>query len=199
MRFLLVVLALSLASCAAVPAAPARAADDFGDHFHVHLLLAARELDDDWEPVEEQFGLGIEFAGRPGESPVGWEFGVSGSSEEKSVSVGGDSFDFTGSFVELYGGARFWLADSDAPVLPYLGLGLSVINAEAEGDDGFTSTSDDDTSPGLYFHGGLSFPLGPSFRLGLDARAVVGTEIEVFGVDSDADYRQIAFVLGWSW
>jgi hypothetical protein len=202
MRSALWLLVLWSASCSALPAPPAsvsRPRDPFDDHFYGSVLLGARELDDDWEPVEDQFAIGFEFAGRPGESFVGWEIGVSGSSEEERVTAAGETFDFSGNFFELYGGARFWLADSDARVLPYLGVGLSVVNAEAEGSDDFAFTSEDDTSAGLYFHGGLLFPIGETFHLGLDARGLVGTEIDVFDFETDADYRQLAFVLAWRW
>jgi hypothetical protein len=202
MRLALSLSVLAFASCSAVPTQNypiPKGPDPAANHFTGSLVLAGRELDNDWKPVEEQYALGFEVSGRPGFSRFGWEMGISGSTEEDSVGNGVDQVDFTGSFYEFYAGARFWVLDPDARVQPYVGAGFSAINAKAEIDQGPAHAKDDDTSAAAYAHIGVLVPLGASFHVGVDARILFGSDIELEGFDTDADYQQLAFLLGWSW
>jgi len=154
----------------------------------IWVYLGQRSLDeDDWAPLEDQPMFGVEFSSeRPG-SILGWEVGLMGS--YTSDDVFGVSLDATTG--EIYGGVRKTFLQST--VRPYVGAGLSAINARLEGG----GVSDDDTSLGIYGHGGAIVMLGQSFHLGLDLRGLFGTDVELFGVSGDADYVQLALVLGW--
>jgi opacity protein-like surface antigen len=81
-------------------------------------------------------------------------------------------------------------------VRPYIGGGLSVINADFERSAGMSD--DDDTSPGVYFHAGADWYITDKFFLGLAYRLLTATDIDVFGESSDADYEQFALRAGFS-
>jgi len=153
--------------------------------YNVSLHLIGRTVDDA-DPADEQFGWGLEFDCYHPQDAVGWEVGVSRTSEEASLSGGGD---FEVTIREIYTGVRKTWGSGN--LHPYAGLGLSWVDAEA---DSTTSGSDDDNSFGLYGHGGAYMTLGEHFNLGADLRALVGTDIG-FG---DADYLQASIFLGYS-
>jgi opacity protein-like surface antigen len=183
---------LLLASCAAAPAAvrPATAegAPSESKPNRIALYLGQRSFDeDDYAPVEDQFTFGLEFAQEYRDSPVGWEIGLMGSADESSV--GG--FDVEGSTGEIYGGVR--KSFGSERIRPYVGAGVSFINSDFEV---VGVGSDDDSSVGAYAHGGVAFEITPSFLLGLDLRGLFGTDIEIAGFQTDADYLQFAIFAG---
>lgn len=180
---------LTLASCAATRQEPAPA-DDRPDYLF-GVLAGGRSLDDDvaWEDLESPVMLGVE-GGNVGR-PLGYEVGLS---------IAGDSTDVAGvdvsnRFLELSAGGR--LIFGEGTVLPYLGAGLALVMVEIEAEDGGLTASDDDVTPGFYGHGGILFRVGERFHLGLDARLMMGTEVDLVGIESDADYAQLAAVFAW--
>jgi hypothetical protein len=182
---------LALSSCMSVPGSQSSSAGSQPAASPEHqftVYLGQRSLDeDDWSPVEDQGALQLEYASESPDAAVGWEVGLGGSSDDDTF--GG--FDVTGSTAELYGGVRKTFGSGT--VRPYVGGGLSFINAEVE----VGSASEDDSSVAMYLHGGVQFLLGDSFALGLDLRALLGSDITIAGVDGDADYGQAALTLGW--
>jgi hypothetical protein len=154
--------------------------------YNVSLLLIGRNVDDA-DPADQQVGWGLEYDARSRRNILGWEVGVTRTSDEESVAGGGE---FEATLVEIYTGARkTWGAPGD--LHPYLGAGLSWVDAEGTLSGG---GSEDDSSFGLYAHGGAYWTFGKHFNLGADLRALVGTDIE-FG---DANYVQAAVTLGYS-
>jgi len=179
-------LLLPLASCAALPSslpplqqgAPSSKAT---------LYYGQRELDeDDYEPVEEQevIGVGFSFA------PAGPGFGVEAAyfMGEDDDDVGG--IDVESSTDELAAGVRYTFGQDR--FRPYVGFGLSWIEIEAKASGGGASVSEDDDSIGLWVAGGFDAWITRHVALGLEYRMLAGTDVELFGVDSDADYGQIA-------
>lgn len=153
--------------------------------YNVSLLLIGRSVDDA-DPADEQVGWGLEFDTYHPSVILGFEMGVSRTSDEASVSGG----KFEATVKEIYMGARkTWGASGE--LHPYLGGGLSFVEAEA---DASGLGSEDDNSFGLYAHGGAYWTLGEHFNLGADVRALVGTDLG-FG---DANYVQAAILLGYS-
>lgn len=156
----------------------------------VGLMLGTRSLDDDvaWDQIEQPFVLGVEAATFG--NPIGFEGGISLAGDSTTV----EGVDVSDTFVETYIGARGTFGSG--PVFPYIGAGGTLILASVEGDAGGFSVSDDDTTLGFYAHGGVLFRIGTSFFLGLDARLVTGTSLEIFDIDTDADYTQLTAFLG---
>ena len=133
--------------------------------------------------------VGFEYVREPAGSPVGFEVGIMGSKDDDDIA----GTDVTGSTRELYAGVHKTFG-SDV-VRPYVGAGLSYINAKID-VDGFGD--DDDSSFAAYLHGGVDFDVTESFYLGLDARFLFGSDLTVAGFDTDADYGQLALVLGFA-
>lgn len=160
-----------------------------------HALLGARQFGDDdyWSPLDEQGVLAVEFAHEPPGAPVGFELGCALAGATDSI----NNFDRTAAEVELYGGFRKTFFREGA-LRPYLGAGLSLVSVAEEDETVIGSLDDDDASAGLYVHGGLELAVGDAFSLGLDARVLTGTDVELFGVSTDADYTQFALFFGWS-
>lgn len=187
---------LLFASCASVvhnsvqesaPSSPAPSPTRSHEN-RVAIYLGQRGLDkDDYEPVEDQATFGIEFVHEAVGGDVGFEFGLMGSSDESSAA----GFDIEGTTGELYGGLRKTFGES--VVRPYIGGGLSFIASEFEI---VGVNKDDDASAALYAHGGVSIDVSESFFVGLDLRVLFGSDMEIFGVSTDADYTQLALVAG---
>lgn len=163
----------------------------------VFFLVGGRELDDTaaWEGLEKPVAFGMEFSARRRGSWLGFEGGFQAAYDETTV-LGVDVSDL---FLELYFGGRI-TGDlgSEGRVHPYLGLGGTLLYTEVSGEAGGLALSEDDTSLGFYGHAGVYARLGRAFLLGLDARLVTGTDVSVFGVDTDSDYAQVSLLLGWS-
>ncbi|MFN0242286.1 MAG: outer membrane beta-barrel protein [Planctomycetota bacterium] len=189
MRLALCIVSSTLAACATVPSPTAvdSPAADRGDR--VAIYLGARALDDDdYEPVEKQAMIGFEYSHEKPDDAVGFEFGLMGSGDEDDI--GG--FDVKASTGELYVGMRKTFGQEN--VHPYVGGGLSIIAAEVD----VSGSEDDDASPAVYAHAGVRFDASESFFLAVDARVLVGSDLELGGVETDADYGQLAFVFGFA-
>jgi len=183
---------LSLSACAAVPSyAPQDPSDDPDRPTRVALYLGQRNLDEgDYEPVDEQGMLGLEFVHEARESVVGWEFGLAGSAAEEDVA----GLDVEATTGEVYAGIRKSLGSSR--FRPYIGGGISYIQSEIEATGALGSGSIDDGSVAGYVHLGVSLDITPGFFIGLDLRALVGSDLNYDGLESDADYEQLALTVG---
>ena len=178
----------------AAPAAPQQAQPSGN---MLVLSLGGRGLDESqWSPVEDQVSFGFEFVHEPIDSLIGFEvgtqFGFSG--ERINVPPTGDA-DVISTVSELYGGAHKTFF-RDATTQPYIGGGVTLLYALFATDFGNVTTSDEDSTAGLYVHGGVQTHVAKNFVIGLDLRAVFGTDITLFGSSGDADYGQVAFFLG---
>jgi len=168
---------------AAGPAAPSAQARES----RIALILGGRSLDeDDYAPVEDQGVLGFEFAYEGVGSACGFEAGMQVSADED---------DFGGADIEaitreIYGGIHKSLGTSN--VRPYVGAGLTLVGVEIE----VGGLSDDDASAALYAHGGLAIDVSESFFVGFDLRVLFGSDLEIGGVETDADYTQFGLLLG---
>jgi hypothetical protein len=150
----------------------------------IWLYLGGRSLSSDYEPVEDHGVIAVEYSYEPVGSLVGFEAGFMGSYAEELI--------FNSSTAEFYAGVKKTFRREDT-FQPHVGLGLSAINARVEA----LSAGEDDTGFGGYAHGGGTWMLGQSFHLGVDLRGLFGTDLTIAGFDTDADYFQVALVLGW--
>jgi len=179
-----------LASCAAVqsPTPVPKPDTSLSRPNRISLYAGQRNLDeDDWSPVDEQATVGLEYAREEPDSAVGWEVGFMGSSDDDSS--GGVDFDVHTR--EVYAGVRKTFGEE--VLRPYAGAGLSLIKAEVDVSPG---PDDDDSSAALYMHAGLAVFATDVVSLAFDLRFLLGSDLELGGSDVDADYGQLAFVLG---
>jgi hypothetical protein len=206
-----VLLAFLAGACATVPqvTAASEPAAKQVESGRIDLLLGYRWHDDAlpgtpaFEDLDEAVALGVHFAYEPPSWPVGLEMGVLGGySEDDALAelpeIGPVDLDLELSTSELYFGLgrSFRLGERWRP---YVGAGLSLVMVEGELSSTVLGGSDteDDLSAAGYVHGGVLVELGRSFHVGLDGRAVLGTDLELDGLEIDADYLQLALVAGW--
>jgi len=179
----------TLTSCAATRQEPVPTDQRPGHLFGV--FVGGRSLADDtaWDEIESPIMLGFE-GGNVGK-PLGYEVGFSLAGDSTDVA----GVDVSNTFLELSAGGR--LIFGEGKFLPYVGAGLALVMVDIEAESGGLSASDDDVTPGFYGHGGVLFRVGERFHLGLDARLMMGTEVDLVGIESDADYAQLAAVFAW--
>ena len=156
------------------------------EHRRVSAYIAQRMLDsNDYAPVEDQLTLGADLSMQTEGSVVGWELGLFHSADSSRAA----GVDFDGQTTEISGGIYKSLGDGG--VRPYLGAGLCLIRSEVEAN----GSSADDSSVGAYAHFGIAWPLSESFEHGFDARTLFGTDLQINGVETDADYVQLGLVM----
>lgn len=160
----------------------------------VSAHFGERQLDeDDYEPLENQPTFGVLYSQEHPDWVVGWEAGgfVSGDSDEVL------GVDITALTAEVCAGVR--KSFGSGTVRPYVGAGVSYITVISDvGDIDDDVGEEHDSSFGLYAHGGVDFQISQLFSLGLDVRGLFGTDVELYGFETDADYVQFAVVAGFS-
>lgn len=180
---------------ASLPASPLLAAGN------VNFSVALRSLDDEeWAPLSDQIAFGGNADFDVADWPVRLAFALHFSDKsrrfgQRELQVG---------FTDLSGGVIYpW--DTRGPVTPYVGGSLSVVLVDVDtvlfnpiSQQIFTD-DESDLSLGILFQGGFVVRLGEQFNLGLDTRIMMGTDVELSGRDTDADYFQTGVLAGWGW
>jgi hypothetical protein len=173
----------------------------------VHVRAGVSALSEDAEPAEDQTLFGLDFTFGGDDWPVLLAVDISSSSGDGTstyyynpyygdVTVNAD-LDIT----ELDVGVRkIWDAKS---LRPFVGGGLSVVNAEVEGDFNGFPFDDDDTVPGVWVDGGILWRIGKGFEIGLDVRySLAGVEFD-FGDPEEEELELSGFsaglLVGWGW
>ena len=160
-----------------------------GSATRLAFLLGWRGLGDDaWEPVDDQLLFGIDFGYEPPDSLLGVEIGGSVSYDEERR---------TGEDVELgvadgYVGLRRTFARG-ARVQPYVGAGVAVLDARVRGP---AVEDDDQQSFAGSARAGIAWFAGESWFVGLDARQVLGTDLDLAGAPDDFDLLALSFTIG---
>ena len=167
-------------------ASPNTARADWTGNVNVSLGMKALN-EDDWTPVENQSEFAIEWDFRDRSWPVNAIVGLRGSYDE-AEDLG---FTLEGKTSELSLGARkIW--DSFPHMRPFIGGGLSMMNAEIE----VLGVSVSDSAPGLWLGGGVYWALTPHFNLGFDLRFSRAT-VTLAGVDGEAGGNHLGLLLGY--
>jgi opacity protein-like surface antigen len=188
MKSIALLVTLLLSACAAAPSAPQEMST--ADRANrISIYIGGRQLDeDDYEPVDEQVMFGIEYVRERPEDVAGFEIGLMGSEDDGDLGP----FDVEGRTSEIYAGVHKSFGTD--VVRPYVGAGIAYINSEVE----VANVDDDDGSAAGYAHAGINFDISPSFAIGFDFRWLFASDLEIAGVDTDADYGQLAVVLGFA-
>jgi len=189
-----------LAGCSASPSAQQGLAAREGETYGAILFHAGeRELRDEvWEPVERQTALGFTIAAASFEEGLGMQFqyfeGRGDADEDEPGSGVGSS---TSRHHEV--GFGLWLPiETHTPLMPYVGFGALRMWARFESAPPGIVAHSDDVSNGGFANAGLLFRIGAHLVLGVEARVVFGTRLEIQGERVDADYGQVSAVLGWA-
>ncbi len=167
---------------------------------NVQFITGPRFLDDGWSPVDEQPALAVHFdvgGGAPIHLDVG--LNVSAGREDNVFNpASGDDEDLTVVVIDATVGL-LWYPARGSDVQPFLGGGLAHVRTGLEFDDGFDDFDDDDSSLGYYLRGGVFWRIGERFNLGVDLRAIRGTDNRLLAFDQDADSEQIGVLFGFAW
>ena len=171
-----------------------------------NFVLGGRRMGDEafWHPLEDQgaSGVTVDF-GRNG-WPVQLAAGINVSEAEDRVRFFDPSglpthSKYTGTVQELsFGVMKIWQQEGRR-MRPYLGGGLSYVTAMFELEFGGSNLEDHDSSIGAYAQGGVFWRLRKRLNIGVDARMLRVTDIQVSNGKGDADYEQLGFLLGWGW
>lgn len=133
---------------------------------NVNFFLGQKSLDsNDWAPIEDQPAFGAIMSFGADDWPVQIAADVLVTADQETVS----GFEFTATTFEFDAGVR-WLIYKKGKVFPYIGAGIGVIGAAAEGDYGFGTVDAGDASLGYWADAGVFFRLGSHFNIGVDLR-----------------------------
>jgi hypothetical protein len=172
---------------------------------NAHLLGGVRTLDNQfWRPVDDQFvgGVQVDFGGS--HWPLHLQTGLHRSEEDHRRSecfilcnFGG--VEVKGEIWELsFGVLKMWRKGN--LVRPFAGGGMSVLDAELR--DNTTRTKAEDRSPGVYASGGVLWRREDSrisFNTGFEGKILLGSDLRFPGREGNADYLQLAFLIGLGW
>jgi len=166
---------------------------------HVFLKVGLRDLEDDtfWNEVDRPLYFGVEVDYREPGSHLGVEFGFGFAIDAKDRGA----IDTVASFFEGYGGIRF--TGDMGPgnrIHPYIGAGAVAIFADERHIAGAAKVDDGDITFGGYAHIGAYYSINRHIHVGVDGRIVFGTDLDFnFGpsdISTDADYKQLSFMIG---
>ncbi|MFP6685404.1 MAG: hypothetical protein VB934_11850, partial [Polyangiaceae bacterium] len=161
-----------------------------------NVLLGSRALDSDyWGPTDGPVVFGLGYMHERAEAPLGFEVGFQFGRDSESIFVSGlGTLDLAVDVGNVYVGMRKTFL-RDKVVQPFLGAGVELGFTSVEGSLGAVVVDDNDTSGGVYFHGGLLFQVTGSVRLGVDVRIGRGSDVTLFDVDGDLDYEQFGLLM----
>lgn len=163
---------------------------------NVNLILAGRQLDGNWEPMDDQKAIGIRLDHEVGEFPLHLVWGLHASSDDGTDMH--EPFHLAGgvdvSVAELsFGVMKLW--EQAARVRPYISTGVSLVHADLEG----VSFDENDHSLGLFVEVGMFWQLGRGFNIGIDTRHLLLTGLEIGDANVDLNYFQVGLLAGWGW
>jgi len=180
---------------------------------NANISLGVRSLDEGtWSPVDDHVmgGVSVDFAGK------GWPLhlaaGIYQSDDEeteRAKEIGiclpifctpSENVVAKASVSELaLGIVKIWKPGERVRL--FLGGGGSIVATELKFPE--TGVGADDQSPGMYATAGIfwasvtEFPV--HFNFGFEVKFLAGTDIELFGVKGDADYKQLSALFGLGW
>ena len=159
-----------------------------GNGNSVNAYGGTRSLDtDDFESLDDQTVYGADVVLKLDLPLLAVEGGWL-RAEEEDDSVGGLT-DVELTTDEYFVGLR--LVPWEFLIEPYASAGVSYVDSSLDA----TGTSDDDSVLAYYARLGAAFEIG-IFRIGIDGRALLGSDVELDTIDSDLDNVQIAAFLG---
>jgi opacity protein-like surface antigen len=159
----------------------------------VSVSYGQRKLSDDdfWGNVDEANTVGIEIDHRARGYWVGFELGTQLSDGEED--------DAKSDIDEVYAGVRKTFDLGESIIHPYVSIGAAYVQAQAAVDIGSNvDVASDDESVGVYGRVGVFATIAGHLNLGVEYRALFGTDVDLFGVSTDVDYGQFGVSIGYS-
>lgn len=189
-------LARYLVAALIVAAVPATASAD-----SVTAVIGIRDFEeeDDLSPSDRHDFFAVQYEIVTEAIPVSVNLGLQVSSEDnKYFTLTGTEFNRNISVTQLdLGIVKVW--EKYTYLRPYLGGGFSIVNLEDERTNAVTgaSISDDDTTPGLFFTGGVYARLGERLKVGVEARILRLADLDLEVTETDANSIRLGLLVGW--
>ena len=161
----------------------------------VQLTLSDRQLDEAiWAPTDSPLAVGVAYVSED-PATLGFELGLSYARDSETGFIPGLNSALTVDFdmLELSAGIRKTLLQ-DKPIQPFVGAGVSFVALDYGGQSSGISFTESDSSAGVYVRAGLMIPLSERFKIGVDAKVLRGTQVDLFGFSFDVDYEQFGLV-----
>jgi hypothetical protein len=172
---------------------------------NVNLFLGEKFLDkDNWEPVDQQFEMGIlmDLDIKHRWIPFSFALDLLYSRDEDDVGtldlgVGTYYTNVESRIMELDLGIRkIW--ECPKHIRPFIGGGFAIINGRLEADSIGVSVSDDETGYGMWADIGVYVTLSERFNLGIDARWSKA-EVDLFDREARVGGWHIGALAGLHW
>ena len=149
-----------------------------------------------WAGTADQYAFGIQGNFGVDTSPINGEVGFNLSyrrHEFPTVTVDDTLWDV--------GIGALWRPCKRSFLQPYLGAGIAVVVAEEQLDFGTGTTYyDNDSTGGVYAHGGIVAVIARHWNAGVDVRVLHGGRVTLFGDGGgDTSYTQATLRFGYSW
>ena len=167
----------------------------------MNVVVALRSVDEGfWSPTDDHLANGIDVDFRKPSWPISLKVGIHESSDEVKVGAGlfgqGGTVVNEGEILELaVGVSKTWKPGERTRLV--LGGGASLVRAKIENRG--IGLEDDDSSAGIHATAGVYWVRGGFFNVGIEARVLNGTDLELLGRKGDADYSQVGLLLGAHW
>jgi len=165
------------------------------------LLFGVRNMrdKDSWGPVSDQMAAGINWNYEPTGSIIGFDTSFFYATDTADVQttpgdwarIRGESYEFA-----MGGIKSFFLGSS--PLRAYVGAGAALLSTRLERVDSNTLQSGSDNTFGIYGRVGLVFQIRWDGHIGIDYRALGGTDSDILGHSFNSDYDQFTFNFGTS-
>lgn len=195
-RFAAVCLAWIGAACAA--AGPRQHWDA---PFHPPLKEIAfgvgeRNLDASLAPNDRATAFSFDYQEGDALGPFDLEGGVHWAVDRAGVQLGGSGVDLTARVYEVSAGLRLAFDAHAGPLVPYVGVGGSLVFVELERASGLEVVADEDSVFGSYAKAGLLVRLRNGSFYGLEARGLQTSDLILHGNAVSGDSFAILFVFG---
>ncbi|HET9251171.1 MAG TPA: outer membrane beta-barrel protein [Candidatus Eisenbacteria bacterium] len=155
----------------------------------VHVFVGQKFLDEeDWEPIDTQFELGIDAALGGDDWPIWINLGLFSASDEEELDIDEEVEATTTEF--SLGINKTW---TRRQFRPFVAGGLAFVNTDIEIRDPDEVFEDDDSGVGLYAQGGGYWRIGSSFNLGGMLR------YSVFSDDFEGGGVHVGLIAGFGW
>jgi hypothetical protein len=150
---------------------------------NLNLSLGMRHLDNDWDPVDDQFEYGIGVDMRQRNWPVSLAVGLSHSVDD-SGGIEADLVQFDVGVKKIYDTANL-------AVTPFAGAGLAFLWADVENED--------DTALGLWLSGGAFVTVARNWNLGAEVKLTFAQDMDFGPASVDTSSFHWAVLAGYHW
>jgi hypothetical protein len=155
----------------------------------VHVFVGQKFLDeDDWEPIDTAFEVGIDASLGGDDWPVWINVGLFSASDEDDIDIDEEIEATTTEF--SLGINKTWTRNQ---FRPFLAGGLALVNTDVEVRTPGVIEEFDDDGTGLYAQGGGYWRIGNSFNLGGMLR------YSVFSDDFEGGGLHVGLIAGFGW